>query len=69
MNTNTSVIIMKSITEANKAKRQLSNYKINSSIEKVQRRGGCRYGIRIRGDTGKICRLLSTVNIYCDEIM
>ena len=70
------VILLKSITEANKAKKQLSNYRIKCSIEKVHaRRGGCCYGIRVYSnsnygvDTNKICRLLSIVNIYCDDVV
>jgi len=65
-----SVILLKSNTEANKAKRQLSNYRIKSTIEKVHsRRGGCCYGLRVYDDTDRICRLLSIVDVYCDEVM
>jgi hypothetical protein len=71
-----SVILLKSITEAHKAKRQLSNYRIKSSVEKIQRsepmrgrQGGCCYGIRIYSDPKKICRLLETVNVHCEEVI
>jgi hypothetical protein len=67
---NSSVIILNSVTEANKAKRQLMNYRIKCAIEKVsQRRGGCCYGIRVYTDPDKICRLLSIVNVECKEIL
>ena len=65
---NSAVITLKSITEANKAKKQLSNYKIKCSVEKIHmERDGCGYGIRVHSDPGKVCRLLSTVNIECGE--
>ena len=64
-----SVIILKSITEANKAKRQLFNYRIKCSVEKVTaRRSGCCYGIRVHDDPDKVCRLLSIVGVECEEI-
>jgi hypothetical protein len=67
MNTSSSVIILKTITEANKAKRQLSNYRIRCAVEKIHaRRTGCVYGIRVYDDPAKICRLLETVNIICE---
>ncbi|MCL1832709.1 MAG: hypothetical protein FWG45_07375 [Oscillospiraceae bacterium] len=67
MNSTSTVITLKSITEANKAKRQLSNYRIKSEVEKIHgTRNGCVYGIRVYDDPSKICRLLSTVNIHCD---
>jgi hypothetical protein len=67
---NSSIIILKSITEANKAKQQLGNYRIKSTIEKVTvQRGGCGYGIRVYADPEKLCRLLSIVDIECGEII
>jgi hypothetical protein len=67
---NSSVIILKSITEANKAKRQLLSYRIKCVVEKVHaRQRGCVYGIRINDDPYKICRLLSVVNVHCGEIL
>ncbi|MCL2754471.1 MAG: hypothetical protein FWD35_01985 [Oscillospiraceae bacterium] len=66
---NGTLIILKSITEANKARQQLANYRIKSVVEKVQaQRSGCVYGIRVFGNTDKICRLLKTVNIDCMEV-
>ncbi|MCL1903885.1 MAG: hypothetical protein FWF94_05670 [Oscillospiraceae bacterium] len=66
-----SLILLKSITEANKARKQLSSYRIKSVIEKISVRkwGGCCYGIRVYSDPEKICRLLSIVNIKCGEIV
>ena len=71
MDTN-AVILLKSLTEANKAKKQLTAYNIKSSVEKITaKRGGCSYGIKIHGSTDpeKVCRLLGTVNIKCLDIM
>jgi len=68
VNGNSSVIILKSITEANKAKRQLSNYKIRANAEKIHiNKSGCTYGIRVYEDVEKVCRLLATVNIICGD--
>ena len=68
---NSSVIIMESVTEANKAKRQLLSHGFNVSVEKVSgRRGDCSYAIRVFGsEPNKICRLLSTINVRCGEII
>jgi len=67
---NSWVIMLKSVTEANKAKRQLNNYRIRCAVEKVSsRRSGCCYGIRVYADPNKVCRLLSIVGIECEEIL
>jgi hypothetical protein len=64
------LIALKSITEANKAKRQLSNYRIKCAIEKIStRRGGCGYGIRVAEDYKRVCRLLSIVDIECGDLI
>ena len=64
-----SLLVMASMTEANKAKYHLNQLKINSAVEKISSpRDGCSYGIRIRGDSERVCRLLSVVNITCLEI-
>ena len=62
------LITLKSNTEANKAKQQLANYHIKSTVEKVTTaRKGCCYAISVHGDPEKICRLLSLVDIECQE--
>lgn len=65
---NSSLILLKSVTETHKAKKQLSDYKIKCTIEKVSdgHSGGCRYGIRVHEEPRKVCRLLSIAGIYCD---
>jgi hypothetical protein len=64
------IIILNSITEANKAKKQLMNFRIKSTVEKINIRvGDCGYGIRIYDKPEKICRFLETVHIRCTEII
>lgn len=63
------LLILKSVTEANKARYHLERLKIKSVVEKITvKKGGCSYGIKVYDDPEKICRLLSVVNIYCQEI-
>lgn len=66
---NSVLLMMKSMTDANKAKYHLNRMNIRSAVEKVtDPRTGCAYGIRISDDPEKVCRLLGTVNIECVEI-
>jgi len=63
------LIVLKSMTEAGKARYHLEKFKMNAVIEKVtMTAGGCGYGIRIKEDPDKVCRLLDLVNIECVEI-
>ncbi|MCL2633689.1 MAG: hypothetical protein FWD34_04150 [Oscillospiraceae bacterium] len=69
-NGKSSIIILNSVTEANKARRELSNYKIKCSVEKVTvKRGGCGFGIRVTDDPDKICRYLELIDIECSEVI
>lgn len=66
---NSAIIVMKSMTEANKAKYYLEQLKIKCVIEKITaKRGGCGYGLRVYDDPEMICRQLSAANIVCVEI-
>ncbi len=66
---NSSLIVLKSMTEANKARYVLEKLKINSIVEKITTfKGGCSYGIRVYDDPDKICRLLNMSNVNCLEI-
>lgn len=63
------ILMMSSVTEANKAKYHLEKLRIKSVVEKItSRRSGCGYGIRVYEEPEKICRLLSLSNIFCKEI-
>ena len=70
----TALIILKSMTEAGKARYQLEKFRINAVVEKVTLNasgvstGGCAYGVRVKEDPDKVCRLLGLVNIECVEI-
>lgn len=64
-----SLIVLENLTQANKAKSHLAGLKIEASVEKItENKGGCGYGIRVYGDSDRICRLLSVVNINCKAI-
>jgi hypothetical protein len=57
------------MTEAGKARYHLEKFKINTVIEKVtMTAGGCGYGVRVKDDPDKVCRLLGLVHIECVEI-
>jgi len=57
------------MTEAGKARHHLEKFKIEAIVEKVTlRTGGCGYGVRIKDDPDKVCRILGLVNIECVEI-
>jgi len=72
----TALIVLKSMTEAGKARHHLEKFKINAVIEKITLNtrgrksavGGCGYGVRVKEDPDKVCRLLGLVNIDCLEI-
>lgn len=65
------LLVLKSMTEAAKARHHLEKFKINAVVEKVSLSGGgCGYGVRTKDDpdADKICRILGLVNINCLEI-
>ena len=65
----TALIVLKSMTEAGKARYHLEKFKISSVIEKLTLvTGGCGYGVRVKEDPDKVCRLLGLVHIECVEI-
>jgi hypothetical protein len=63
------LIVLKSMTEAGKARYHLEKFKINAIVEKLTLPGGgCGYGVRVKDNPDKACRQLSLVNIECIEI-
>jgi hypothetical protein len=57
------------MTEAGKARHHLGKFKIEAIIEKITlNAGGCGYGVRVREDPDKVCRLLGLANIDSIEI-
>ncbi|MDR2557941.1 MAG: hypothetical protein LBC86_00115 [Oscillospiraceae bacterium] len=63
------LIVLKSMTEAGKARYHLEKFKISAIVEKTTLAGGgCGYGVRVREEPGRVCRQLSLVNIECVEI-
>jgi hypothetical protein len=65
----TSLILLKSMTEASKAKYLLDRLRIFSTVEKSTfKRGGCAFGVRVSADTAKVCALLKENGIMCLEV-
>ena len=63
------LIVVKSMTEAGKARFHLGKFKIDAVIEKITTgNGSCGYGVRVKEEPDKVCRLLGLVNIDCVEI-
>jgi hypothetical protein len=68
-NMKTSLILLKSMTEASKAKYLLDRMRIFSTMEKSTfKRGGCAFGVRVAADPAKICALLKENGILCQEV-
>ena len=65
----TALIVLKSMTESGKARYHLEKYKIDAVVEKITlSTGGCGYGINVKEDPDKVCRLLGLSGIDCVEI-
>lgn len=64
-----SLLILDSMTAAQRAVKYLSSLKINASVEKSTSKGGCAYGIRVYQSPEKVCRLLSAAGIECRKII
>jgi len=66
----TFVIVLKSNTEAHKAKEFLSRRKIFCTVEKISTwRGTCGDGIRLYTDAARVCRMLDSIGIKCSDII
>jgi len=66
----TAVIILKSETEAHRAKKFLMSRKIFCVVEKIaSQRSVCGYGIRVYGDERRICRMLENAGIKCLDVV
>ncbi|MCM1334246.1 MAG: hypothetical protein NC084_06555 [Bacteroides sp.] len=63
------LLILDSMTTAQRAVKYLSSIKINASVEKSTSKGGCAYGVRVSGSPEKVCRLLSAAGIECRRIV
>jgi hypothetical protein len=64
-----SLILLKSMTEANKAKYLLDRLKIPSAVEKsIFKRGGCAFGVRVSVPVDKVCAVLKENGINCLEV-
>ena len=64
------MLVVGSLTEANKGKSFLSGLNIKCRVEKLtSAQGGCAHGIRVYGDAEKASRLLGTVNIQVRKII
>lgn len=62
------LIRMKSVTQANRAQLFLAQRRIKASVERITSpQGGCGFGIRVNGDTAKICAMLAEINIKCGK--
>lgn len=67
---NSELLLIGSLTEANKGKSFLSSLNIKCKVEKsVSVQGGCVYGIRVFGNSEKAVRLLGTVNVQVKKII
>ena len=57
------------MTEAGKARHHLEKFKIEAVVEKITlNAGGCGYGVRVKHDPDKVCRLLGLSGIDSIEI-
>lgn len=65
----TSIIILKSQTQAEKGRSYLSRMKIKCSITKITSKSGCVHGLKIWDNPQKICRLLALQNLECIKIV
>ncbi len=64
-----SLLILDSMTAAQKAVKYLSSLKINASLEKSTSKGGCAFGVRVYGSPEQACRLLSAAGMECRRIV
>ncbi len=56
----------RSMTQAEKARLHLARNGIRSVVVRTTGRNGCTFTLKIFGDRGKACPLLSQVGISCD---
>lgn len=60
------VINAKSMTQAEKARLYLARSGIKSVVMRTTGRSGCTFSLKIFGEKGTVCPLLSRVGISCD---
>lgn len=60
------VINAKSMTQAEKARLYLARSGIKSVVMRTTGRSGCTFSLKIFGEKGAVCPLLSRVGISCD---
>ena len=63
---NSFTINMRSSTQAQKARAYLAKMGIRGTVERVSGKGGCRFSLRVNGNRGEVCALLSSIGIPCD---
>lgn len=64
------IIVLTSMTQANKAQSHLNKMRIQSRIERIKLYNrGCGYGLRVYENPDKICEILFRINIDCMEII
>ena len=71
MYTNTSLLVMKSVTYAMKGQNILRERGIPVSVERLPNscRNGCGYCLRVQGDPSQLCRLLDGAGVPCERII
>lgn len=62
-------IIMKSSTQAMKARRIAKSMKINAVYTKRTDKNGCHFGLETDYDADRLCRMLSLHGIECVKII
>lgn len=60
------IINVKSMTQAEKARLFLARHGIKSAVQRTTGRGGCSFTLRIYGEPGQVCPLLSQAGVSCD---
>lgn len=59
-------INMKSSTQAYKARSVLARGGFRSVVERTHGKNGCSFALRVYGNRGEVCALLSAAGIPCD---
>lgn len=66
------LIMMKNVTEAEKAKYVLNRAQVFSVVEKTSAKtaggGGCAFGIKVSANPDYVCHILSTNGIACGDV-
>ncbi len=60
------IINTRSMTQAEKARLYLARNGIKSVIIRTTGRNGCKFTLKVFGDAGTVCPMLSRIGISCD---